>query len=61
MMTNFVSLQLFLPWFLRDDVADHERWSEQLGCPRILHAEEVWNLQTWKDSYEMRKLPHLQL
>ncbi|XP_073146041.1 uncharacterized protein [Henckelia pumila] len=25
----------------RDDVADHEKWSEELGCPRILHSEEV--------------------
>lgn len=26
----------------RDDVADHEKWSSQLGCERILHSNEVW-------------------
>lgn len=25
----------------RDDVADHARWSEELGCERILHARDV--------------------
>nr|XP_009802380.1 PREDICTED: uncharacterized protein LOC104247913 isoform X3 [Nicotiana sylvestris] len=25
----------------RDDVADHERWSNHLGCERILHSLEV--------------------
>jgi glyoxylase-like metal-dependent hydrolase (beta-lactamase superfamily II)/ferredoxin len=25
----------------RDDVADHERWAEALGCERILHARDV--------------------
>lgn len=29
----------------QDDIADHEKWSKQLGCPRILHAEEV-NIST---------------
>jgi glyoxylase-like metal-dependent hydrolase (beta-lactamase superfamily II) len=25
----------------RDDVADHARWSEALGCERVLHARDV--------------------
>lgn len=25
----------------RDDVADHDKWSKELGCARILHSEEV--------------------
>lgn len=25
----------------RDDVADHARWTEELGCERILHARDV--------------------
>jgi glyoxylase-like metal-dependent hydrolase (beta-lactamase superfamily II) len=25
----------------RDDVADHARWAEALGCARVLHAREV--------------------
>lgn len=25
----------------RDDVADHDKWSKELGCSRILHSEEV--------------------
>jgi glyoxylase-like metal-dependent hydrolase (beta-lactamase superfamily II)/ferredoxin len=25
----------------RDDVADHQRWAEELGCERILHAGDV--------------------
>nr|GMD69962.1 putative metallo-beta-lactamase family protein [Ipomoea batatas] len=25
----------------RDDVADHEKWSSQLGCERIIHSDEV--------------------
>jgi glyoxylase-like metal-dependent hydrolase (beta-lactamase superfamily II)/ferredoxin len=25
----------------RDDVADHARWSQELGCERILHARDV--------------------
>ncbi|KAI3496055.1 hypothetical protein L1887_38405 [Cichorium endivia] len=25
----------------RDDVADHKKWSERLGCTRILHSTEV--------------------
>lgn len=24
-----------------DDVADHERWAERLGCSRIIHEAEV--------------------
>ncbi|KAI5678288.1 hypothetical protein M9H77_09238 [Catharanthus roseus] len=29
----------------QDDVADHEKWSDQLGCERILHLQDV-NLST---------------
>ncbi|KAL3718705.1 hypothetical protein ACJRO7_003774 [Eucalyptus globulus] len=25
----------------KDDVADHKKWREQLGCDRILHSEEL--------------------
>ncbi|XP_047966821.1 uncharacterized protein LOC125211156 isoform X2 [Salvia hispanica] len=25
----------------RDDVADHDKWSKELGCSRIIHSEEV--------------------
>jgi glyoxylase-like metal-dependent hydrolase (beta-lactamase superfamily II)/ferredoxin len=25
----------------RDDVADHERWAEALGCERVLHARDM--------------------
>ncbi|XP_042057348.1 uncharacterized protein LOC121801937 isoform X1 [Salvia splendens] len=25
----------------KDDVADHDKWSKELGCSRIIHSEEV--------------------
>lgn len=29
----------------RDDVADHSRWAQSLGCQRIIHAEEATDSQ----------------
>lgn len=37
----------------RDDVADHARWAEALGCPRIIHATEV-NAEQGTDACEIK-------
>lgn len=32
----------WLLFSIRDDVADHKKWSERLNCQRVLHSTEVW-------------------
>lgn len=44
-VSNFIVIWCWLLTLLiRDDVADHEKWSDQLGCERILHLQDVWKI-----------------
>lgn len=42
----------------RDDVADHEKWSKELGCSRILHSEEVRLLNFQRNLNEINTNTH---
>lgn len=41
LISNICDIIVMSTLIFRDDVADHYKWSKELGCERILHSEEV--------------------
>lgn len=39
---NFLLKMIIVSLLIRDDIADHMKWSKRLGCDRIIHSEEVF-------------------